>query len=67
MNCQPSSQRSEEANVTVAQLAGILIVDHEKDICELLFRLVEKASFLSTVANDRETALDVIRRQMPQE
>jgi DNA-binding NtrC family response regulator len=48
-----------------AQLARILIVDDEQDICELLFRLLERAGFLPIVAHDGDTALEMIRRGMP--
>ncbi len=47
------------------QHARILIVDDEQDICELLFRLLEKAGFLPIVAHDGDTALEMIRRGMP--
>ncbi|MGO9118412.1 MAG: sigma-54-dependent transcriptional regulator [Desulfomonilaceae bacterium] len=49
----------------VAQLARILIVDDEQDICELLFRLLERAGFLPILAHDGYTALEMIRRGMP--
>ena len=49
----------------VAQHARILIVDDEQDTCELLFRLLERAGFLAIVAHDGDTALEMIRRGMP--
>ncbi len=45
--------------------ARILIVDDEKDICDILFRLLEAEGFLPLVAHDGETALEMIRLGMP--
>ena len=47
------------------QHARILIVAGEQDICELLYRLLEKAGLQPIVAQDGDTALEMIRRGMP--
>ncbi len=47
------------------QGARILIVDDEKDICDLLFRLLKKNGYVPIVAHDGETALEMIRLGMP--
>lgn len=47
------------------QSARILIVDDEKDICEILFRLLKKNGFTPLVAHDGEGALEMIRLGMP--
>lgn len=47
------------------QGARILIVDDEKDICEILFRLLKKSGFTPLVAHDGERALEMIRLGMP--
>lgn len=45
--------------------ARILIVDDEKDICDILFRLLEKEGYRPMVAHSGETALEMIRLGMP--
>jgi DNA-binding NtrC family response regulator len=47
------------------QGARILIVDDEKDICEILFRLLKKSGFTPLVAHNGERALEMIRLGMP--
>ena len=47
------------------QSARILIVDDEKDICEILFRLLKRNGFTPLVAHDGEGALEMIRLGMP--
>ena len=46
--------------------AQILIVDDEEYICEILSRLMEKGGFRALVAHDGETALKMIRSEMPE-
>lgn len=46
--------------------ARILIVDDEKDICDLLFRILEKEGFNPIVAQDGQSALEMIRLGMPE-
>jgi DNA-binding NtrC family response regulator len=48
-----------------AQGARILIVDDEKNICDILYRLTDKAGFRPMVAHDGESALEMIRLGMP--
>jgi DNA-binding NtrC family response regulator len=48
------------------QGARILIVDDEKDICEILFRLLKKSGFTPLVAHNGERALEMIRLGMPE-
>lgn len=43
----------------------ILIVDDEKDFCEILFHVVKKEGFAPLVAHDGETALEMVRIGMP--
>ncbi|MFA6220841.1 MAG: sigma-54 dependent transcriptional regulator [Desulfomonilaceae bacterium] len=45
--------------------ARVLIVDDEKDFCDILFRVVKKAGFTALVAHDGEMALDMIRQGLP--
>jgi len=45
--------------------ARVLIVDDEKDFCDILFRVVKKAGFTALVAHDGEMALDMIRLGLP--
>jgi len=45
--------------------ARILIVDDEKDICEILFRLLKRSGFTPLVAHDGERALEMIHLGMP--
>jgi DNA-binding NtrC family response regulator len=45
--------------------ARILIVDDEKDFCEILFHVFQKEGFRPLVAHDGETALEMIRAGMP--
>ncbi len=47
------------------QRSRILIVDDEKDICDIVFRMLESEGFAPIVAHDGETALEMIRRGMP--
>jgi two-component system nitrogen regulation response regulator GlnG len=46
--------------------ARILIVDDEKDICDLLYRMLEKEGFNPIVAHDGRAALEMIRLGMPE-
>jgi DNA-binding NtrC family response regulator len=48
------------------QRSRVLIVDDEKDICDILFRMLEPEGFAPIVAHDGETALEMIRRGMPE-
>jgi DNA-binding NtrC family response regulator len=43
----------------------ILIVDDEKDICDLLFRMLGKEGFNPIMAHDGKSALEMIRLGMP--
>jgi DNA-binding NtrC family response regulator len=43
----------------------VLIVDDEKDICDLLFRLLGKEGFNPIMAHDGKSALEMIRLGMP--
>lgn len=45
--------------------ARILIVDDEQDICEILFRVLEREGFRPMVAHSGETALEMINLGMP--
>lgn len=45
--------------------ARILIVDDEQDICDILYRLLDKAGYRPMVAHDGESALEMIRMGMP--
>jgi two-component system nitrogen regulation response regulator GlnG len=45
--------------------ARILIVDDEKDFCEILFHVIRKERFAPLVAHDGETALEMVRQGMP--
>ena len=45
--------------------ARVLIVDDEKDFCDILFRVVKKAGFTALVAHDGEMALEMIRLGLP--
>lgn len=45
--------------------AKILIVDDEKDFCDILFRVLKREGFTSLVAHDAEMALDMIRLGLP--
>ena len=45
--------------------ARILIVDDEKDFCEILFHVMKKEGFAPVVAHDGETALEMVRMGMP--
>ena len=46
--------------------ARILIVDDEEYICSILARLMEKEGFKALVAHDGNTALKMIRTEMPE-
>jgi DNA-binding NtrC family response regulator len=46
--------------------ARILVVDDEKDICDLLYRILEKEGFGPIVAHDGQAALEMIRLGMPE-
>ncbi len=48
------------------QEARILIVDDEKDLCDILFRMLKKNGFRPIVANDGEKALEMIQLGMPE-
>lgn len=45
--------------------ARILIVDDEKDFCEILFHVMKKEGLAPLVAHDGETALEMVRMGMP--
>ncbi|MGB6064519.1 MAG: sigma-54 dependent transcriptional regulator [Desulfomonilaceae bacterium] len=45
--------------------ARILIVDDEKDFCEILFHVIRKEGYAPLVAHDGETALEMVRVGMP--
>ncbi|MBI5250245.1 MAG: sigma-54-dependent Fis family transcriptional regulator, partial [Desulfomonile tiedjei] len=45
--------------------ARILIVDDEKDFCEILFHVVRREGFAPLVAHSGETALEMVRVGMP--
>ncbi|MGC8658900.1 MAG: sigma-54-dependent transcriptional regulator [Desulfomonilaceae bacterium] len=45
--------------------ARVLIVDDEKDFCDILYRVVKKAGFTALVAHDGEMALEMIRLGLP--
>ncbi len=45
--------------------ARVLIVDDEKDFCDILFRVVKKAGFTALVAHDGVMALEMIRLGLP--
>lgn len=45
--------------------AKILIVDDERDFCDILFRILKREGFTSLVAHDAEMALDMIRMGLP--
>ncbi len=47
------------------QRSRILIVDDEKDICDIVFRMLESEGFAPIIAHDGQTALEMIRRGMP--
>jgi len=48
------------------QEARILIVDDEKDLCDILFRMLKKNGFRPIVANDGAKALEMIQLGMPE-
>ncbi len=48
------------------QEARILIVDDEKDLCDILFRMLKRNGFRPIVANDGQKALEMIRMGMPE-
>jgi two-component system nitrogen regulation response regulator GlnG len=45
--------------------ARVLIVDDEKDFCEILFHVIRREGFAPLVAHDGETALEMVRAGMP--
>jgi DNA-binding NtrC family response regulator len=45
--------------------ARILIVDDEKDFCEILFHVIRREGFAPLVAHNGETALEMVRVGMP--
>lgn len=45
--------------------AKILIVDDEKDFCDILFRLLKREGFTALVAHDAEMALEMVRLGLP--
>ncbi len=47
------------------EAAKVLIVDDEKDFCDILFRVVKQAGFTALVANDGTMALDMIHSGLP--
>jgi DNA-binding NtrC family response regulator len=48
------------------QEARILIVDDEKDLCDILFRMLKKNGFRPIVANDGAKALEMIQLGIPE-
>ena len=48
------------------QEARILIVDDEKDLCDILFRMLKRNGFRPIVANDGQKALEMIQLGMPE-
>ncbi len=46
--------------------ARILIVDDEKDLCDILFRILKRNGFRPIVANDGRKALEMIQLGMPE-
>ncbi len=46
-------------------LAKVLIVDDEKDFCDILFRVLNRAGFTSLIAHEAEKALEMIRVGLP--
>ena len=48
------------------QEARILIVDDEKDLCDILFRMLKKNGFRPIVAHDGVKALEMIQLGMPE-
>ncbi len=48
------------------QQARILIVDDEKDLCDILFRMLKRNGFRPIVANDGQKALEMIQLGMPE-
>ena len=46
--------------------ARVLIVDDEKDFCEILFHVIRREGFVPLVAHDGETALEMVRAGMPE-
>ncbi len=49
-----------------AEGARVLIVDDEKDFCDILFRVVKRAGFTALVAHDGETTLEMIKLGLPE-
>jgi DNA-binding NtrC family response regulator len=45
--------------------ARVLIVDDEKDFCDILFHVVRRQGFAPLIAHSGETALEMIRAGMP--
>ncbi|MCL5126084.1 MAG: response regulator, partial [Deltaproteobacteria bacterium] len=45
--------------------ARVLIVDDEKDFCDILYRVVKKAGFTALIAHDGEMALEMARIGLP--
>ncbi len=43
----------------------VLVVDDEKEFCEVLFVLLKTEGFEPMVAHNGETAIDMIRRGLP--
>ena len=55
-----------DKNQDGAEGARILIVDDEKDFCDILFLVVKRAGFTPVVANDGHVALEMIERGIPE-
>jgi DNA-binding NtrC family response regulator len=53
-------------NKVAYQKARILIVDDEKDICDILFRVLEHEGFMPIVAHNGETALEMVQLGIPE-
>ena len=49
-----------------AEGARVLIVDDEKDFCDILFRVVKRGGFTALVAHDGEMALEMIKLGLPE-
>ena len=47
------------------EAAKVLIVDDEKDFCDILFRVVKQAGFTALVAHNGPMALDMIQSGLP--
>lgn len=55
-----------DSNQPSADGARVLIVDDEKDFCDVLFRVVKRGGFTALVAHDGEMALEMIKLGLPE-